>query len=161
MGEFNLSTDLRRQGLWAESEFAAWLDRSGRPYILVEQSRGSMPAHLRGAFKRPDFFVGYPTIGLVGCEIKAKSLFNGAFIMDEMEIVNLDRFARAFNIHIWLYFFPPEEPEICFIAQNSDLLALERRRVRKRICVSAAPEAMTCARFLETPFETALFAAAH
>lgn len=115
-----------------------------------------MPAHLRGEFKRPDFFVGFPSIGLVGCEIKAKSLFSGVFLFDETEALNLDRFARAFNIHIWLFFFAPETPEFCRVIQNQDLLGFERKRIKGRLCVIAEPAQMNMVRHLETPFEEAL-----
>lgn len=160
MDRFQLSKDLKEQGARAEKHFSSWLDRSARPYILVEQSPASMPKHLRGSFKRPDFFVGFPTIGMIGCEVKAFSLYKGAFLFNEAEFENLDNFARGFNIHIWLFFFPPDIPDQCFFIRNGDLAAKPRKRMRGRVCIELEAAMMETARFEDALFQDCVVRAA-
>ena len=51
------------QGQAAEDRFRTWLDRCHLPHIYVDQAPMTIPQHLRGEIKRPDFLVGIPTIG--------------------------------------------------------------------------------------------------
>lgn len=147
---------IKERGAEGEKLFTRWLDRSGRPYFEIEQSKFTMPRHLSGHCKRPDYYVGFPNIGTLGCEIKAKSMFNGAFIFDEEEFMNMDNFSQYFAINIVLFFFSPEEPELCYFIRNADLLAMEPVKKKGGMCVEIRPEAMFCVRYKEVTFQDAV-----
>lgn len=66
----------RRPG---RAAFAAWLDHSGVPSAYVEQSPFTVPAGLKGRIKRPDYLVGVPHAGLLGFDVKAKSLYQASW----------------------------------------------------------------------------------
>lgn len=86
----------------AEFRFQDWLDDSRVPHIYLDQTPLSVPVHLRGQLKRPDYVVGVPGIGAVAFDVKAKSLYNGHFIFEFDEITRMRNFARLF--HYTVYF---------------------------------------------------------
>lgn len=85
----------------AEGWFQDWLDKSQVAYIYLDQTPFSVPAHLRGQFKRPDYWVAVPTVGGIAFDVKAKSLYNGCFIFELDEIRRLRTFARMYSITVF------------------------------------------------------------
>jgi hypothetical protein len=85
----------RAQGQAAEVQFRAWLDRCTLPHIFVEQSPLTLPASLKGEIKRPDFLVGIPTIGTIAVDVKAKSVYDDAIIIDTYEHRTLSNFETS------------------------------------------------------------------
>lgn len=120
----------RRQGDAAEERFKAWLDRCVLPFMYVEQSPLTVPAALKGEIKRPDFLVGIPSIGTIAVDVKAKSVYDDAIIIDECEHRTFQNFETFFNLTVWYACFPPAEPHVCHLFLNRNLAGLpliERR----------------------------------
>ena len=90
------------KGAAAETTFAQWLDASEVAAVYLDQSKLTMPAHLRGKFKRVDYLVGIAGTGIIAFDVKAKSIFDGALIFDLDEIKKTRVFARQF--HLTVYF---------------------------------------------------------
>lgn len=92
----------------AELRFKAWLDDSRVPSIYLDQTPLSVPAHLRGQLKRPDYLVGLPGVGSVAFDVKAKSLYNGHFIFEFDEICRMRNFARMFHYTVYFACLDPD-----------------------------------------------------
>lgn len=111
----------KAQGEAAEARFRAWLDRCVLPHMYVEQSPLTVPASLRGEIKRPDFLVGLPTIGTLAFDVKAKTVYQDAILIDADEHRTFRNFETFFNITLWYVCFPPAEPNVCHLFRNRDL----------------------------------------
>ena len=114
------------QGQEAEVRFRTWLDRCHLPHLYVEQSPMTIPKHLRGEIKRPDFLVGIPTIGTLAVDVKAKRIYQDAILIDAYEHRTLLNFETFFNITVWFACFPPDAPHTCHLFLNRNLAGLER-----------------------------------
>ncbi|RTL71929.1 MAG: hypothetical protein EKK41_07380 [Hyphomicrobiales bacterium] len=120
----------RAQGDAAEQKFRNWLDRCILPHMYVEQSPLTVPKGLKGEIKRPDFLVGIPTIGTLAFDVKAKTVYDNAIIIDAYERRTFMNFETFFNMTVWYVCFPPEAPNTCHLFLNSELATLpvvERR----------------------------------
>lgn len=126
----------KAQGKAAEDRFRAWLDRCHLPHIYVEQSPMTIPQHLRGEIKRPDFLVGIPSIGTLAIDVKAKQVYRDTLIIDAYEHRTLLAFETYFNISVWFACFPPDEPHICHLFLNRGLVGLARTRVKGKDVVA-------------------------
>lgn len=113
------------QGQAAEDRFRAWLDRCHLPHIYVEQSPMTLPQHLRGEIKRPDFLVGIPTIGTLAVDVKAKRIYQDAILIDAYEHRTLLAFETFFNISVWFACYPPDAPHTCHLFRNAPLAGLD------------------------------------
>jgi hypothetical protein len=113
------------QGQVAEDRFRAWLDRCHLPHVYVEQSPMTIPEHLRGEIKRPDFLVGIPTIGTLAVDVKAKRIYQDAILIDAYEHKTLLAFETFFNITVWFACFPPDAPHTCHLFRNACLAGLD------------------------------------
>jgi len=125
-----ITRERQAQGIAAEARFRAWLDRCRLPHLYVEQSPLTMPEALKGQIKRPDFLIGMPTIGTIAIDVKAKSVYRDAIIIDAYEHRTLANFETYFNIRVWFACFPPTEANACHLFLNSSLAGLpvsERR----------------------------------
>ena len=118
----------RAQGQAAEARFRAWLDRCILPHIYVEQSPITIPEGLRGEIKRPDFLVGIPAIGTIAVDVKAKSVYQDAIIIDAYEHRTLMNFETFFSMSVWFACFPPAEPNVCHLFLNRSLACLPVNR---------------------------------
>ena len=111
----------KQQGDAGEAYFRDWLERSGLPYVTVEQDQASFPRHLKHAIKRPDFEVGVPTLGRVAVEVKHKSLYgsgkDASVYLDISEIERLDNYEDSFATVVWWFFKDPQS-EACWLVQN-------------------------------------------
>lgn len=125
-----------QQGQAAEDRFRAWLDRCHLPHIYVEQSPLTIPQHLRGEIKRPDFLVGIPTIGTLAVDVKAKQIYRDAILIDAYEHRTLLNFETFFNITVWFACFPPDAPHTCHLFLNRSLGGLEARTVKGKAVVT-------------------------
>jgi hypothetical protein len=114
----------RARGLAAENRFRAWLDRCTLPHIFVEQSPFTIPQSLKGDIKRPDFLVGIPAIGTIAVDVKAKSVYDDAIIIDAYEHRTLMNFETFFSMSVWFACFPPDEPHTCLLVLNRTLAGL-------------------------------------
>lgn len=85
-----------------ERRFQVWLDASRLPHVYLDQTPMSVPEHLRGEIKRPDYVVGVPGVGAIAFDVKVKSLYNEHFIFELNEIRRMRTFARFF--HMTVYF---------------------------------------------------------
>jgi hypothetical protein len=120
-----LSRNERRAiGAAAEDRFRAWLDRCHLPHIYVEQSPMTIPQHLKGEIKRPDFLVGIPTIGTLAVDVKAKTVYDDAILIDAYEHRTLAAFETFFNLSVWFACFPPNAPHTGYLFLNRDLARL-------------------------------------
>jgi hypothetical protein len=126
----------RAQGAAAEDRFRAWLDRCRLPHIYVEQSPMTFPEHLKGEIKRPDFLVGIPTIGMMAVDVKAKSIFRDAILIDAHEHRTLAAFETLFNVAVWFACFPPDEPHTCHLFRNASLAALDEVRANGKAAIA-------------------------
>jgi len=120
----------KAQGQAAEDRFRGWLDRCHLPHIYVEQSPMTIPQHLRGEIKRPDFLVGIPTIGTFAVDVKAKQVYRDTLIIDAYEHRTLLNFEMFFNISVWFACFPPDEPHTCHLFLNRNLAGLPTSKVK-------------------------------
>lgn len=133
-----LSKEQRRaQGEAAEQRFRQWLDRCSLPQIFIEQSPMTIPQGFKGEIKRPDFLVGIPAIGAIAIDVKAKSVYQDALIIDEYEHRTLLNFETFFSVSVWFACFPPDEAHTCHLFLNRSLAALSvgRRNGRDSIKV--------------------------
>lgn len=96
------------KGEHGERRFQTWLDDSRVPHFYLDQTPLSVPEHLRGQLKRPDYMVGVPGIGQIAFDVKAKSLYNGHFIFEFSEIARMRNFARLFHITVYFACLDPE-----------------------------------------------------
>lgn len=122
--------DAKRQGDQAEAAFQAWLNRCLLPYMYVEQSPLTVPERLKGEIKRPDFLVGIPTVGTLAFDVKAKTVYDNAILIDAYEHRTFANFETFFALSLWYVCFPPAEPNICHLFLNRDLARLPVRRTR-------------------------------
>lgn len=128
--------DRQAQGQAAEDRFRTWLDRCHLPHIYVEQSPMTIPQHLRGEIKRPDFLVGVPTIGTLAVDVKAKRVYQDAILIDAYEHRTLVAFETFFNISVWFACFPPDAPHTCHLFLNRSLARLEAVTVKGKAVVA-------------------------
>lgn len=139
----NMSRAERRAvGAAAEDRFRAWLDRCHLPHIYVEQSPMTIPEHLKGEIKRPDFLVGIPTIGTLAVDVKAKRIYQDAILIDAYEHRTLSAFETFFNITVWFACFPPDAPHTCHLFRNASLAGLDDVTVQGK-AVLAVPLRLT------------------
>ncbi len=112
-----------------ERRFQAWLDASRLPHVYLDQTPMSVPDHLRGEIKRPDYVVGVPGVGAVAFDVKVKSLYNGHFIFELNEIRRMRTFARFFHMTVYFACLDPDgSPESYWIRLDQfDNLAAVRR----------------------------------
>ena len=94
-------SERQAQGRAAEDRFRAWLDRCMLPHIFIEQSPLTLPAGFRGEIERPDFLVGIPAIGTIAVDVKAKSVYADAIIIDAYEHRTLLNFETYFSMSVW------------------------------------------------------------
>jgi hypothetical protein len=114
----------RAQGKAAEDRFRRWLDRCMLPQLFIEQSPLTLPSGFRGEIKRPDFLVGIPAIGTIAIDVKAKSVYDDAIIIDANEHRTLLNFETYFSMSVWFACFPPHEPHTCLLVLNRSLAGL-------------------------------------
>lgn len=98
----------KAKGDRAEFRFQYWLDDSRVPHIYLDQTPLSVPMHLRGQLKRPDYVVGVPGVGSVAFDVKAKALYNGHFIFEFDEIARMRNFARLFHYTVYFACLDPD-----------------------------------------------------
>lgn len=98
----------KAKGEAAELAFQVWLDASGLPHLYIDQTPMTVPDHLRGQLKRPDYLVGVPGVGSVAFDVKAKSLYGGGLIFDVDEVQRLRTFARLFHLSVFFACLDPE-----------------------------------------------------
>lgn len=96
----------------------------------------TIPQHLRGEIKRPDFLVGIPTIGTLAVDVKAKRIYQDAILIDAYEHRTLLAFETFFNISVWFACFPPDEPHTCHLFLNRSLAGLEAVTVKGQAVVT-------------------------
>nr|WP_137830768.1 hypothetical protein [Methylobacterium sp. L1A1] len=122
-----------------ERRFQNWLDASRLPHVYLDQTPMSVPDHLRGEMKRPDYVVGVPGVGAVAFDVKVKSLYNGHFIFELNEIRRMRTFARFFH---WTVYFacldPDGSPESYWIRLDQfDNLTVARRGASLTLAIPA------------------------
>ena len=95
------------RGQAAEARFQAWLEASRFPYFYIDQTMATFARHLRGDLKRPDFFVGIRGVGLLGFDVKAKTVYRGQIFFDVEEVRRLANFGQLFNVSIYFACLQP------------------------------------------------------
>jgi hypothetical protein len=110
------------QGEGGERALQDWLDRSRLAYLFLDQTPLTMPATHRADIKRPDFLVAIEGLGTVAVDAKAKAFIDGHFVLDASERRRLDGFETAFGIPVWYACFPPNEPDLCHLFRNRELM---------------------------------------
>lgn len=98
----------KAKGDEGERRFKAWLDASLLAHVYLDQTPMSVPEHLRGMFKRPDYLLGIPGTGTVAFDVKAKSLYNGHFIFELDEVRRLRTFSRCFHMTVFFACLDPD-----------------------------------------------------
>jgi hypothetical protein len=88
----------REVGYAAEAAFAAWLDKSGVPYLFAEQSPQTFSAALRDTAKRPDFLIGLPYLRPLAIDVKSKSSYQKNLIFDVDEVEKFQLFCQLFHV---------------------------------------------------------------
>lgn len=96
----------------------------------------TIPQHLRGEIKRPDFLVGIPTIGTLAVDVKAKRIYQDAILIDTYEHRTLAAFETFFNISVWFACFPPDEPHTCHLFLNRSLARIEAATAKGKSVVA-------------------------
>lgn len=100
--------DDQAKGEAGEQRFAAWLNGSRVAHVYLDQTPMSVPEHLRGEFKRPDYLVGVPGTGMLAFDVKVKSLYRGHFIFELNEIQRLRTFAWCFKVTVYFACLDPD-----------------------------------------------------
>ena len=84
----------------------------------------TIPQHLRGEIKHPDFLVGVSAIGTLAVDVKVKRIYRDAILIDGYEHPTLMAFETFFNVPVWVACFPPDTPHTCHLIPNRDLSRL-------------------------------------
>lgn len=139
------------KGEQAERTFAAWLDASGLAHLYIDQTPLTVPEHLRGEIKRPDFLVGIPGVGPVAFDVKAKTLYRGEVIFDLDEVRRLRAFARFFHLTVFFACLDTEGGPGGYWVRLDQLDAVPAVRRNGRLTL-ALPCAEALSVSLEEPF---------
>ncbi len=68
--------------------------------------------------------VGIPSIGTLAVDVKAKTIYDDAILIDADEHRTLAAFETFFNMSAWFACFPPDAPHTCHLFLNRSLAAL-------------------------------------
>ena len=141
------------QGEGGERALQDWLDRSRLAYLYLDQTPLTIPPAHRASIKRPDFLVAVEGIGTIAVDAKAKAFIDGCFVLDASERRRLDGFETVFDIPVWYACFPPDEPHLCYLFRNRELMgsAVLLNSAKQVIHVPlelSAPVEHTCTSFL-------------
>lgn len=141
------------RGQEAEAHFQAWLEASRFPYFYIDQSVSTFARHLRGDLKRPDYFVGIRGVGLIGFDVKAKTVYRGALIFDAEEIRRLANFGILFNVSVYFACLKPRGSGAWWAWVPE--LALRAPATHQRGVISMPVRELQSVSF-RTPFDVAL-----
>jgi hypothetical protein len=102
------------------------------PHMFIDQTPLTIPQALKGEIKRQDFLVGIPSIGTIAVDVKAKSIYDDAILIDAYEHRTLLNFETYFSTSVWFACFPPAEAGTCHLFLNRALagLPVARRRAK-------------------------------
>ena len=117
----NIPATNRATGREAERQFHAWLLESRLALMMVDQTPITMPTHMRGTVKRPDFLVGILSIGAVAVDVKARTLHSGAILIDPDEHAAFTAFEAYFGMPVWYACYLSQDYECCHLFRNADI----------------------------------------
>lgn len=150
---FHLSPELKAKGEKAEGEFRAWLNRSGVPYLYVEQSPLNVPIFLRGRIKRPDYIVGIPYAGSMAFDVKAKSTYDDHLIFAVDEIEKLARYGAHFHVSVYFACLDLDQPERFYWVPLQELIGRPHERRAKALVITFPVERAMKVQFSEPFFD--------
>lgn len=139
----------------AEFRFQDWLDESRVAHFYLDQTPLSVPEHLRGQLKRPDYMVGVPGVGSIAFDVKAKSIYNGHFIFEFNEISRMRNFARLFHCTVYFACLDPDGGAQSFwirLDQFDNLMPVRRGSSLTVAIPAEAAQSVT----MRKPFQVAL-----
>lgn len=111
----------RAEGREAEQSFQGWLLDSKLALMMVDQTPLTMPTHMRGTLKRPDFLVGILSIGAVAVDVKARILRDGAILIDADEHAAFTAFESYFGMPVWYACYLSQDYGRCLLFRNCDI----------------------------------------
>lgn len=111
----------RANGREAERQFHVWLLESKLALMMVDQTPLTMPTHMRGTVKRPDFLVGILSIGAVAVDVKARTLHNGMILIDPDEHAAFTAFEAYFGMPVWYACYLSQDYSRCLLFRNADI----------------------------------------
>lgn len=103
---FHFDPELQALGQDGENRFRDWLDKCGRSYVHVNQSRDTFAQLFRsGKVKRPDFIVLMDSIGLLAVDVKNRKMKADHFTLPiSSELKPTLAFERIFRLPVWYAF---------------------------------------------------------
>lgn len=143
------------RGADAEAAFQRWLDVSRLPYIYATQTRESVPAHFRGALKRPDFIVALPFAGALAFDVKSKTAYDGTLLFDADEVRRLAYFDDLFKISAFMACLDPEGSPRSLWFRVIELASCGKRKINGKI-VHVVPTTAAITVDMLSPFQTAV-----
>ena len=66
----NIGSENVIKGEEAEAKFQEWLDKNNIPYLYIQQDKEKFASFFKTGFKRPDFIILIPNIGLILVDVK-------------------------------------------------------------------------------------------
>ena len=148
----------RDRGRAAEAAFKAWLVDSRLAFMVVDQTPLTMPRHLSGSVKRPDYLVGILSIGLVAVDVKARTPVEGHLLIDADEHAAFGLFERYFGTPVWYACYTEGHARSCCLFRNVDICPeRDGRRLGGRTAYAVPIELATHCRVEAEPFDAALF----
>ena len=92
-----------QKGKEAEKKFQQWLDKNNIPYMYIHQEPETFASFFKAGFKRPDFIILIPNIGLILVDVKYRVISNkhNDIAIDSDDLTKYSKLQRNFNLPIW------------------------------------------------------------
>jgi len=92
-----------QKGKEAEKMFKQWLDKNNIPYLYIQQDIETFASFFKSGFKRPDFIILIPNIGLILVDVKYRVINqkHHDIAIDSEDLTKYSKLQRNFNLPIW------------------------------------------------------------
>ena len=100
---FEIGSKNVQKGREAEEKFQHWLDKNNIPYLYIQQDKEKFSSFFKTGFKRPDFIILIPNIGLIFVDVKYRVISEkyDDISIDSADLSKYSKLQRNFNIPIW------------------------------------------------------------
>ena len=101
-------TTIEEDGLRAETLWYEWANHHDLKFHKNDQSPETFPQAFRGEFKRTDYELRLPDLGIIAVDVKTLKFHEDFenFILDQEEIRKQKAFQEAFHSDVWFAIIP-------------------------------------------------------